>query len=140
MYLIVTETKIIRKRVNNMQKFEKRLKYERYKNMNNIISIDLHNGYTTIAIIGRDENGNYDVELRIKENTVEKWDLIEKAEHVLFDKDTANIHSSILRTVSTYLNDGFFQYYIERYKYELKCFDIGNEVEESKRLDDANVS
>lgn len=123
-----------------MQNFEKRLKYERYKNMNNIISIDLHNAYTAIAIIGRDENGNYDVELRIKENTVEKWDLIEKAEHILFNKDIMNVHSSILRIVSTYLNEGFFDYYIDRYKYELKCFDVGNEIEESKRLDGADVS
>ena len=34
----------------------KRLKYDKYRGMDNIITIDLHNGYTTIAIIEKDEN------------------------------------------------------------------------------------
>lgn len=123
-----------------MQTFEKRLKYNKYKNMDSIITIDLHNDYTILALIGKDESGNYDVELRIKENTVEKWDLIEKAEHILFDATINNIYSAILKTVSTYLNEGFFDNYISRYEYELKCFDIGNEIEESKRLDGVNAS
>ena len=57
----------------------KRLKYEKYRGMDNIITIDLHNGYITIAIIGKNETGTYDVQLMLKENTVDKWDLIEKA-------------------------------------------------------------
>lgn len=122
-----------------MQNFDKRLKYNKYKNMDNIITIDLHNDYTIIAIIGKDETGNYDVELRIKENTVEKWNLIERAEHITFDANTKNIYSAILKTVSTYLNEGFFDYYIDRYEYELKCFDIGSEIEETKRLDGTNA-
>ena len=112
----------------------KRLKYEKYRGMNNVITIDLHNGYTIIAIIGKDKNDIYDVQLMLKENTVVKWDLIEKAEHIVFGKDTKNIYSAILKTVGAYLQEGFFDYYIERYEYELKCFDIGNEIEEQKRL------
>lgn len=111
----------------------KRLKYEKYRGMDNIITIDLHNGYTVIAIIGKDENEDYDVQLMLKENTVDKWDVIEKAEHIKFDKDT-KIHSSILKTVANYLKEGFFHQYINRYEYELHCFDIGNEIEENKRL------
>ena len=112
----------------------KRLKYEKYRGMDNIITIDLHNGYTVIAIIGKDENDAYDVQLMLKENTVDKWTLIEKAEHILFKKDTKNIYSAVLKTVGRYLQEGFFDYYIKRYEYELKCFDIGNEIEEQKRL------
>lgn len=123
-----------------MQNFEKRLKYNKYKNIDNIITIDLHNNYTILALIGRDESSNYDVELKIKENTVEKWDLIEQAEHIVFNPNTKNIYSAILKTVDIYLHEGFFDYYIDRYEYELKCFDIGNEIQESKRLDDANAS
>lgn len=117
-----------------MNNFPKRLKYNKYKNMDNIITIDLHNDYTILSLISRDESGNYDVELRIKENTVDKWDLIEKAEHIIFNANTRNIYSAILKTVDTYLHEGFFNYYISRYEYELKCFDTGNEIEESKRL------
>lgn len=112
----------------------KRLKYEKFRNTDNIITIDLHNSYTTIAIIGKNENDAYDVQLMLKENTVNNWTLIEKAKHLTFNATDKTIYSAILKTVSTYLQEGFFDYYIERYEYELKCFDIGNEIEEQKRL------
>ena len=113
----------------------KRLKYEKYRDMDNIIAIDLHNGYTTVAIIGKDENEDYDVQLMLKENTVDKWDFIEKAEHLMFAIDEKRLNAAILKKVATLLNEGFFDYYINRYEYELYCFDIGNEIEENKRLE-----
>lgn len=122
-----------------MNKFDKRLKYEKFRNTNNIITIDLHNGYTTIAIIGKDENNAYDVQLMLKENTVDTWTLIEKAEHITIHSDENRIYSAILKIVGTYLQEGFFDYYINRYEYELKCFEIGNEVEETKKLSGVNV-
>lgn len=123
-----------------MNKFDKRLKYEKFRNTDNIITIDLHNGYTTIAIIGKDENNAYDVQLMLKENTVDTWTLIEKAEHITIHSDENRIYSAILKIVGTYLQEGFFDYYINRYEYELKCFEIGNEVEETKKLSGVNVS
>ena len=123
-----------------MEKFEKRLKYDKYMGIDNIITIDLHNGYTTIVIIGKDETGIYDVQLMLKENTVDIWTLIEKAEHLKFNATDKTIYSAILKTVSTYLQEGFFNYYINRYEYELKCFDIGNNIEETKRLGGVNAS
>ena len=110
-----------------MNKFDKRLKYEKFRNTDNIITIDLHNGYTTIAIIGKAENDSYDIQLMLKENTVDTWILIEKAEHLTFNATDKTIYSAILKTVSTYLQEGFFDYYINRYEYELKCFGIGDE-------------
>lgn len=123
-----------------MNKFDKRLKYEKFRNTNNIITIDLHNGYTTIAIIGKDKNDAYDIQLMLKENTVDTWTLIEKAEHITIHSDENRIYSAILKIVGTYLQEGFFDYYINRYEYELKCFEIGNEVEETKKLSGVNVS
>ena len=49
----------------------KRLKYDKYRGIDNIMTIDLHNGYTTIAIIGKDRNDNYDVQLMLKENIIQ---------------------------------------------------------------------
>lgn len=112
----------------------KRLKYNKYKGIDNIIIIDLHNGYTTIAIIGKDENDTFDVCLMLKENTVDTWTLIEKAEHIIIHSDENRIYSAILKIVGTYLQEGFFDYYINRYEYELNCFEIGNEIEEENRL------
>lgn len=111
----------------------KRIKYEKYRGIDNIITIDLHNDYTVIAIIGKDKIG-YDVQLMLKEKTVDKWDLIEKVEHLKFNANEDTIYSAILKQVSTFLEEGFFDYYINRYEYELKCFDLGNELFEKERL------
>lgn len=112
----------------------KRLKYEKYRGMDNIITIDLHNGYTTIAIIGKDNAGTYDVQLMLKENTVDTWTLIEEAEHISLHSDEKRIYSAILKTVDTYLQEDFFDYYIGRYEYELKCFDLGNDILEKEMI------
>jgi len=110
----------------------KRLKYEKFRNINNIITIDLHNDYTVIAIISKDDEDSYDVQLMLKENTVDNWSLIEKAEHLRFNANNKTIYSAILKQVATYMDEGFFDYYIDRYEYELKCFEIGNDIMESK--------
>lgn len=119
---------------------DKRLKYEKFMNTDNIITINLHNDYTIIAIIGKDETGIYDIQLMLKENTIDKWDLIEKAEHLTFNATKKTIYSAILKQVATFLERGFFDYYIDRYEYELKCFEIGNELAEKERLSGVNAS
>lgn len=110
-----------------------RLKYEKYRNSNEIITIDLHNGYTVIAI-STHENGSYITTLFLKENTIDTWKLIENAENLEFHANQNTINSAILKQVSTFLQDGFFDYYIQRYEYETKCFDVGNDLAESERL------
>ena len=115
-----------------------RLKYEKFNNTNDVITIDLHNGYTVIAVTGFDvENRVYTTTLFLKENTVDTWKLIESAEHLEFHANQNTINAAILKQVSAFLQDGFFDYYIQRYEYEMKCFDVGNDLAESERL---NVS
>lgn len=116
-----------------------RLKYNKYREMDNIITIDLHNNYTIIAIISREKFNEYDVQLMLKENTVDKWDVIEKAEHIKFRTTKNTIYSAILKTVSIYLENGFFDYYINRYEYESKCFEIGNDIKEKERIGCVNA-
>ena len=94
-----------------------------------IIEIDLLNGYTIIAIRTWNKNTHdYTVQLRLKENTIDRWDVIEKAQHLKFNNNYKFINSAILKHVSDLLYDGFFDYYIERYKYEMKCFEMGDEI------------
>lgn len=113
-----------------------RLTWTRYNNSDSIIMIDLHNGYTVIALkMWNKENGFYEVELRLKENTVEKWDLIEKAERLEFMINYKFINGAILKWVAVRLQEGFFDYYIKRLEYELKCFDKGNEIFEKDQLE-----
>ena len=117
-----------------------KLTYEEYRGCKDILMIDLHNEYTIIAIkIWNKEKENYTVELRIKENTVNKWDLIDnrndsKPEEFVFDTNYRYINSAILKYVSQLFEEGFFDYYIERYNYEIKCLNRGNSLYEEERL------
>ena len=114
-----------------------RLKYEKFNNSNDVITIDLHNGYTVIAITGFNaENRAYTTTLFLKENTIDTWKLVENAENLEFHANHNAINSAILKQVSTFLQEGFFNYYIQRYEYEMKCFDKGNSIYEKERLGD----
>lgn len=112
-----------------------RLKYEKFNNSNEVIMIDLYNGYTVIAITGFNaKNKVYTTTLFLKENTIDTWKLIENAENLEFHANQNTINSAILKQVSVFLEEGFFDYYIQRYEYESNCFDIGNDLEERERL------
>ena len=114
-------------------KLNYRLEYKNYRGCKDILTIDLHNCYTIIAIkIWNKENQNYTVELRLKQNTVEKWMLIDQAETLTFDVNYRTINAAILKQVAILLNEGLFDYYIEEYEYELKCFERGNELYEDE--------
>ena len=114
-----------------------KLKYEKFNNSNDVIAIDLHNGYTVIAITGfNTENRVYTTTLFLKENTIDTWKLIENAENLEFHVNHNTINSAILKQVSTFLKEGFFDCYIRRYEYEMKCFDKGNGIYEKERLGD----
>ena len=114
-----------------------RLKYEKFNNLNDVIMIDLHNGYTVIAITGfNTQNRVYATTLFLKDNTIDTWKLVENAENLEFHANHNTINSAILKQVSTFLQEGFFDYYIQRYEYEMKCFDKGNSIYEKERLGD----
>lgn len=120
-----------------MNNVNNKLTYENYRGCKDILTIDLHNGYAVIAIkLWNPDEHKYTVQLMLKENTVDKWDLIEKAESLEFNVDYKIINKVILKHVAALLSEGFFDYYIKRYEYELKCFDIGNEIAEKERLGD----
>ena len=70
----------------------------------------------------------------LEENTCDKWDLIGKAGYLEFNGDYKIINKAILKHVASLLSDGFFDYYIDIYEYELKCFDRGNSIIEKERL------
>ena len=122
-------------RIVKMNNTNNRLEYKNYRGCKDILTIDLHNDYSVIAIKSwNSEEHKYVVQLMLKENTVDKWVLIEKAESLEFNVDYKIINKAILKHVATLLSDGFFDYYIQRYEYELKCFDRGNELFEKERL------
>lgn len=112
-----------------------KLTYKRYNDANNVIIIDLHNGYSVVAISGySSDEKNYTVDLYLKENSVNTLTMIEKAENIKISANPKSISSAILKTVAEMFNAGELQYYIDRYNYEIKCFEKGNEFFESERL------
>lgn len=112
-----------------------KLKYEKFRNSNEIIIIDLHNDYSIIAISTWDnERSLYITTLLLKENTIDTWNLIEKAEKLEFKANKNTINSAVLKYVANLFEEGFFVYYIQRYKYESDCCDKGIEIFEKERL------
>lgn len=107
----------------------KRLKYEKWNGCDNVIIIDLHNGYSIIAIWSQDEN-EFPVTLHIKENSIDRWDLI--VDDWQFTATRGTINAAILKTVADSLENGFLKLFVERYKYYMKCENIGSEIMESK--------
>lgn len=107
------------------------LRYETVANV--IISIDLHNGYTVIAMARWDnKKKKYYATLRLRDNTVEKWDMIEEAANVEMESDIKSIKRDMTQYVTVLLANGFFKKYIDRYEYELDCFDKGLEITEAE--------
>ena len=118
-----------------MNNVNNKLTYENYKGCKDIITIDLHNDYILIAIKSwNPDEHKYYVEFRITENSIDKWDLIQEMESVEFNVNYKIINKAILKYVATLLSDGLFDYYIDRYEYEIKCFDVGNDLAESERI------
>ena len=106
-----------------------RLIYEKYNNSNDILVFDLHNGYSVIALSGwNHKKQNYSTTLFLKDNTVDDWKLIEEAEFIEFNANYKTIKKEIADKITFLHNNHFFNYYIERCKYELDCFDRGNEL------------
>jgi hypothetical protein len=105
---------------------------------NDTVSIDLHNGYSIVAFeLFNKEIKKYQVTFYIKDNEVSILDLIEKQNKVEFESDRTSINSIVLRHVGTLLSEGFYDYYMRRYDYMMKCFDKGNEIFENERLGNA---
>ena len=105
-----------------------RLTYTNYNGCKDILTIDLHNDYTIIAIKSYNpDDHTYTVEFHIKERHIDVWNLIHEA-HTTFNTDHKTINSAILKHVATLFSDGFYDYFIERYEYDLKCAQIGNEA------------
>ena len=118
-----------------MNNVNNKLTYENYRGCKDILTIDLHNKYAVIAIKSwNQDERKYNVEFRITENSIDKWDLIQEMELVEFNVNYKIINKAILKYVANLLSDGLFDYYIDRYEYEIKCFDVGNDLAESERL------
>lgn len=112
---------------------KQRLKYERINNSNEVIAIDLYNGYTIMAISGHVEE-EYTTTLFLKDNEIDTWREIEAG--ITFVANYKTINSAILKHVSTLIYEGKMNKYIQSYAFEEECTSRGIEIIEKERLGD----
>lgn len=120
-----------------MQKPEKEVKpMTRYRNVPSI-EFDLENNYKVKAeYVFEKELGKYIVTFYLRQSQVGMWDQIDKATDITFDSPRETIKIDIAKYFTKLLIEGFFKYYIDRYMYQMKCFDKGNDFFERERLND----
>ena len=103
------------------------------------ITIDLHNGYTIMAMSRWESKiHGYITTLYLKDNTIDTLHMILKAENLEFHATYKTINSAILKQVSAYLEEGFFDSYITDYEFEQRCINSGYELLEKERLSHAS--
>lgn len=106
----------------------------RYRNVPSI-EFDLENEYQIKAEYIYDRaSEKYLVSFYICQSQVGMWDQIDKATNIAFDSPREIIKTDIAKYFTKLLIEGFFKYYIDRYIYQMKCFDRGNDLFERERL------
>lgn len=107
----------------------------RYKKEGIAISINLHNDYFIIAITNwNNENKKYYTTFYIKHKTVDILDKLEKFVNIECTTTSAKeINNEVADLIMKEFKTGSFDYYINRYDYEQKCFDRGHELFEDER-------
>lgn len=106
------------------------------KEANSVISINLHNDYFIIAMTKWDnECRKYYTTLYIKHKTIDILDKLEGFENIeCTTTSTKEINSEVANFVINKFKSGDFDYYIDRFEYQMKCFDKGNEFFENERI------
>lgn len=104
-----------------------------------VISINLHNNYSIIAMIKKNYETNcFDVTYYIKENSIDMLQLVDEVEDVSFNATYKTIFSKILKHVAWLLSHNSLQKSIDYYDYITTCFDRGNSLFERERLYNAD--
>lgn len=122
--------------IKERPRYQRKQRYTYTYAGNNVISVDLNNGYTVYAISKYDKQEEcYYFTLYLTENTNDTLVLIEQKEKVKIS-DVYNVKDVIFK-----LNDEhFFDYYIKRYEYMLKCFEKGNDFYEEQGIVDKDFN
>ena len=106
----------------------------RYRNKGHMIKFELRDGYSIYCTYDfKKENNKYQVNLYLTRNDI---DFLDKIDTYYLESDKGIIKAVVAKLVEEKYNEGFFNYYIERIVYMLKCFDKGNEMFEDEQLYD----
>ena len=96
------------------------------------ISVEISNDYIVWAMANWDkENQKYAVTMYLQRNDV---DLLDKMEQLNceIESDRKSIKSDLCKMITYLLDNNKFDSFINRYEYQMQCFDKGNELLEKE--------
>lgn len=108
----------------------------RYENIStNTISVKINKEYEIIAMImWHKDTADYDVSYYLTKPEIKMLDFMYAENNVFPTSDVRTIKHDVVKYIECLYKKGDFQRYINRYEYMLKCFDVGNTIEEYKQL------
>ena len=108
----------------------------RFENEGIAISVKLpRTDYTVHMMAAYDkDNQIYNTKTYIERNDVNDLSLINDKNKI--ESDSKNIKCDMANYITEKFNNGFFNYYIDRYEYQQKCFEKGNDFYEDERIGD----
>ena len=110
------------------------LKYKKLNNANNVLLIDLNNGYSIIAIHGFSQELNtFSVTLYLKDNQFTTLRMIGFDEKLIFKDTYKTINNSISKAVGEMFEAGMFDEYIKQYEFE-ECL-VNRKIEDLEARD-----
>lgn len=87
------------------------------KIVNSAIEIDLHNGYSAIAVVLQKNStkDKHNISFYLKNNNGNIIEPIDELEEITFEIESSRLYPEILKYTATLLHDGVWKRYIERY-------------------------
>ena len=97
-----------------------------YEVLGNILTIDLHNGYTVVVIYKiKRETRLCNYTLYLKDNQIDMLDLMEEFENVSITANHKFIKNILRNIIVNLFYNNKFDYYINRYNEQQKCLCYG---------------
>lgn len=108
----------------------------RYENeANTVISVPINDSYKIYALPLWDKSEKlYHTRLYLVRKDIGNLVPIMEHENIEIKSDIKTVKIDLARYISNLNSKGSFKDYIQRYEYEQKCFDRGNESFEQERL------
>ena len=106
----------------------------RYRNEGTTISVNLPRTDYTVYMMANynKDTDTYYTKLYIMRNDVEDLNLID--DKFKFKSNFSTLKLDMANYITEQFNKGFFDYYIEKYDYQQKCFEKGNDFYEDERI------
>ena len=95
------------------------------------VSVDLENGFTVTAIAKwQNDEKLYYTKFYINRSDVDMLDLA--VSMIRMNADMKNLRVTIAQYVTDKLDEGFYDFYMNRFNEQMEIFDIGTEIYDAK--------